>query len=758
MIVHFVGAGPGDPELLTKKAERLLRTCRICVYAGSLVSPGVLALIPEEAERHDSARMSHDEVVAVYSDAQERGIDVVRLHSGDPSIYGATREQMNALDALEIPYDVCPGVSAFQAAAASLCTELTAPEISQTIILTRTAGRTPASRGAGTRPDRPNARHPLPLPVGREDPGGGRDTRRPLRGGLSRRRRPSRLLAGGADHPGDAGRHCREDRSRGDRLDGAHRRGAGPLARRPRFEALRSCLFPRLQEGKETMNAVTTALITLSEEGAKLLAPLVAALPGTRLFIHESVRAASDGETPGTPEAERFTRIADLTASLFPVCRGLVYAAPCGVVVRAIAPLIQSKYEDPAVVVLDAGGRWAVSLLSGHEGGANALAIRVANLLGAEPVITTTTEALKSVIVGIGCRRGTPAERIVAAVQNALADAGIPLDEVRLLASADVKADEAGLLAAAEALGVPDPLHCRRRDPRVVQGIFPFGICRRKSESACRRRTGGAFGGKEDPIHLQEEKGQRHHDRPGPGRLFVVGIGPGGPLDRTRRAEEAIAASDCVVGYTRYMELVSDITAGKELIATGMTRETERCRIALARATEGKTVSLISSGDPGIYGMAGLVLELAAAEGNSVPIEIVPGVTAAQALAARLGAPLMCDYATLSLSDLLVPWETIRERLEAVAAADLVVALYNPRSQKRTRQLDEAAAIFRRHRPGTTPVGIGTAMGSPDEQILLSDLDRFLELPIAMRSVVIIGGRSTKRIAEWFVTPRGYEV
>ncbi len=148
-------------------------------------------------------------------------------------------------------------------------------------------------------------------------------------------------------------------------------------------------------------------------------------------------------------------KIADLTAALFPVCRGLVYAAPAGVVVRAIAPLIRSKFEDPAVVVLDAGGRWAVSLLSGHEGGANALAIRVANILGAEPVITTTTEALKSVIVGIGCRRGTPAERIVAAISAALAEAGVALDEVRLIASADIKADEAGLLAAAEALGVP---------------------------------------------------------------------------------------------------------------------------------------------------------------------------------------------------------------------------------------------------------------------------------------------------------------
>jgi precorrin-3B C17-methyltransferase len=238
----------------------------------------------------------------------------------------------------------------------------------------------------------------------------------------------------------------------------------------------------------------------------------------------------------------------------------------------------------------------------------------------------------------------------------------------------------------------------------------------------------------------------------------VVGIGPGGPLDRTRRAEAAIAASDCVVGYTRYMELVADITTGKEKIATGMTRETERCRFALGRAGEGRTVALVSSGDPGVYGMAGLILDLAAAQGVSVPIEIVPGVTAAQALAARLGAPLMCDYATLSLSDLLVPWETIRGRLEAVAAADLVAAIYNPRSQKRTRQLEEAAAIFRRHRPGTTPVGVGTAIGSPEEAVHLSDLDHFLALPIAMRSVVIIGSSTAKRVMDWFLTPRGYRV
>jgi cobalt-precorrin 5A hydrolase len=206
----------------------------------------------------------------------------------------------------------------------------------------------------------------------------------------------------------------------------------------------------------------TTALITLSNPGARLLAPLATALPGARLYLHEAVRHEAvrhepvRGESGGAaPEAERFTKIADLTATLFPRCRGLIFAAPVGVVVRAIAPLVRSKYEDPAVVVLDAGGRWAVSLLAGHEGGANALAIRVANILGAEPVITTTTEALKSVIVGIGCRRGTKADRIVAAVRSALAESGIALDEVRLLASVDIKADETGLLEAAEALDLP---------------------------------------------------------------------------------------------------------------------------------------------------------------------------------------------------------------------------------------------------------------------------------------------------------------
>ena len=245
MIVHFVGAGPGDPELLTLKAERLLTTCRICIYAGSLVSPGVLTLIPAEAEKHDSAGMSHEEVIAVCKEARDRGIDVVRLHSGDPSIYGATREQMNALDALAIPYDVCPGVSSFQAAAAALCTELTAPEVSQTIVLTRAAGRTPLPEAQELdRIARTQATLCIFLSVGKIAEIAatlaahyGPDCPAAV---VFRASWPDEL-----HYPRDTGRHCPEDRGGGNPRNGHDRRGKGAGPRYPGLQALRRRLYPR---------------------------------------------------------------------------------------------------------------------------------------------------------------------------------------------------------------------------------------------------------------------------------------------------------------------------------------------------------------------------------------------------------------------------------------------------------------------------------------------------------------------------------
>lgn len=213
-----------------------------------------------------------------------------------------------------------------------------------------------------------------------------------------------------------------------------------------------------------------------------------------------------------------------------------------------------------------------------------------------------------------------------------------------------------------------------------------------------------------------------------------------------------------MVGYKHYLNHIADLTAGKELLSSGMRQEVDRCRAALEHAQEGATVAFVSSGDAGVYGMAGLAIEMAAAHGMDVPIEIVPGVSAANSAAARLGAPLMLDYACVSLSDLLMPWETIRVRIEALAAADMVVALYNPKSTKRTQQIEEVAAIFRQHRPGATPVAVATAVGAEDERIVLSDLDRFLGEEITMKSIVIIGNRTSKILNGWFVTPRGYKV
>lgn len=192
---------------------------------------------------------------------------------------------------------------------------------------------------------------------------------------------------------------------------------------------------------------MTIGLVTLSNDGALLADRVRSAFPDSNMYIHENVE--------GNWDAERFSSIVELTHRIFNRYGGLVYFAPCGVVVRALAPNLKSKTQDPAVVVVDVGARWAISLLSGHEGGANDLAIAVGNILDAEPVVSTSTEALKRVIVGIGCRRGAKSEKIVAAVQAALKEADMELSQVRLLSSASIKADEEGLLVAARELEIP---------------------------------------------------------------------------------------------------------------------------------------------------------------------------------------------------------------------------------------------------------------------------------------------------------------
>ena len=222
-----------------------------------------------------------------------------------------------------------------------------------------------------------------------------------------------------------------------------------------------------------------------------------------------------------------------------------------------------------------------------------------------------------------------------------------------------------------------------------------------------------------------------------------------------KRLEEA----DCVVGYKRYVDLVLPFVEGKELHSRGMMQEVERCKIALDLAYSGKRVAVVSSGDSGIYGMAGLVLELALDDKRRMPeVEVVPGVPAFVAAAALLGAPLMHDFASISLSDLLTPWETIEQRVGAAAGADFVIALYNPKSKTRVTGLQKVLDIVAGYRDGSTPVGVVRNATREDESVVLTTLGGLSDIyeSIDMLTILIIGSSTTRADGGFMVTPRGY--
>lgn len=223
---------------------------------------------------------------------------------------------------------------------------------------------------------------------------------------------------------------------------------------------------------------------------------------------------------------------------------------------------------------------------------------------------------------------------------------------------------------------------------------------------------------------------------------------------------EALKGSEVIVGYKTYIELISDMLSGKEVISTGMTREVERCNLAIDKALGGKSVALVSSGDPGVYGMAGLTLELMEKRGvlEDIEMDVIPGVTSATAAAARLGAPLMHDFVVISLSDLLTPWELIERRLELAAMGDFVVVLYNPASKKRREQIKIAVRILLEHKSSSTPAGIVRNAFRKDEEKIVTDLGSLLSHAIDMFSTVVIGNSRTKLIGKYIVTPRGYPV
>lgn len=245
------------------------------------------------------------------------------------------------------------------------------------------------------------------------------------------------------------------------------------------------------------------------------------------------------------------------------------------------------------------------------------------------------------------------------------------------------------------------------------------------------------------------------------GVLYVVGIGPGASDHATPAALAAIADAELVVGYTTYIKLVRHLIEGKDVVKTGMTEEIGRARAAVERAQAGGKVALISSGDAGVYGMAALVFDVLKSmgwkRGDSPELRIVPGMTALSSCGSLVGAPFGHDFCAISLSDLLTPWPVIARRIEAAAAADFVIALYNPASGRRTRQIVEAQAIIRGHRRGETPVGLVKSAYRKLQNAVLTDVDHFLDYEIGMLTTVLVGSSQTFVYEGYMVTPRGYQ-
>ena len=227
----------------------------------------------------------------------------------------------------------------------------------------------------------------------------------------------------------------------------------------------------------------------------------------------------------------------------------------------------------------------------------------------------------------------------------------------------------------------------------------------------------------------------------------------------TLAAKYAVETADVIVGYKTYVKLVESIIKPATETCSGvMGKEVERAKIAVAKALEGKNVAVISSGDPGVYGMAGVVLEVATLENANVPINIIPGVTAATAAAARLGAPLVSDFAVISLSDLLTPWILIEKRLNAAARADFVIVLYNPQSEGRKEPLMKAYEILLNYRKPETPIGIVRQVGRRGEETVVTTLRDLLDCEVDMATTIVVGNSTTRVVGKRMVTPRGYNL
>lgn len=609
------------------------------------------------------------------------------------------------------------------------------------------------------------------------------------------------------------------------------------------------------------------AAIATTPTATQRLQPLTQ-ITGATLWVPESL---------SQPNAQVYHgSLKDHLATLWDTHQSFIFCLATGAVVRLIAPLLQHKSHDPAVVVVDEKGQFVISLCSGHQGGADQLARVIALQLRATPVLTGAASALglpgidilgvpfgwhrgegdwtgvsatvargepvqviqeagstlwqahlpeehpfyfgagessqedsispkariwisatqrrfsplsdfpkvqwhpRVLWVGIGCERGTSKELIETAIEQVCRSNHLSERAIAGIATIDIKADEVGLVQLCRDRNWP--LRTFRADVlRSVNVPNPSAIVAAEvgtpsvAEAAALVAANNL--GERPLVPLQVAKQIfKLEGQPGAvtvaiaqseleytgrtGQLWLVGTGPGQLDQMTPAAQTAVSSADAVIGYSLYIDLIAPLLRPGQIVeALPITQERQRAQRAIELANWGLSVAVVSSGDCGIYGMGGLVLEELRAQewdGQSPGVQVFPGITALQAAASRVGTPLMHDFCAISLSDLLTPWEVIEKRLWAAAQADFVTALYNPRSQIRTQQIATARAIFLKYRDPMTPVAIVRCAYRQDEQITLTTLEKLLEMPIDMLSTVLIGNQSTQIYEDWMITPRGY--
>jgi len=595
------------------------------------------------------------------------------------------------------------------------------------------------------------------------------------------------------------------------------------------------------------------AVVAITRDGARIGRTIKALMPESDLYVIDKFVAESPGEISFSVPVGKL--IDDIAGGY----KQLILVMAVGIAVRLVAPRIKNKRTDAGVVVIDDSGRFVISLLAGHIGGANALSLKIASLIGAQPVITTASDTRgyasldllaekfgwklesrrnltrvsaalingdavalfqdsgdtscspgdlspqvrvfddlcelkdsglkaaiiitdrsvakhhlhipsvvfhpRSLVVGIGCNRGTPCDVIEQALTALFSKNGLSLLSIRSLATAALKKDEPGLLEFARKYDLPveyfdkEELAATRfpSEPSAaaLKHVGLPSVC----EAAAVLAGGGNLIVPKARFYGQVTLAVSRisaHGAQRKGKLFIVGIGPGDPNHMTVRARQAISQSGTVVGYKKYMDLCAPFLAGKDTVSSAMGQEVERVNLAVDLAADGKAVSLISSGDSGIYGMAGLAVEVLQKRHADIEVEIVPGVPAMVSAASLLGAPLNIDVASISLSDHLVPWKDIARRIESATESDFVIAVYNPKSRARRGHLAKAREIILGHRLPSTPVGIVSNAYRTGQTVTITSLETMLDHPVDMDSLVIIGNSTTEVWGGRLITPRGY--